>query len=70
MKVFVNSLNLREMESILSNELRNRHEYIWTTKQGQQISLKDMTEDHLKNALNLVQKMLEESSIVNGGIDD
>lgn len=70
MKVFVNSLNLREMESILSNELRNRYEYIWTTKQGQQISLKDMTVEHLKNALNLVQKKLEESSIVNGGIDD
>ena len=70
MKVAVNKLSLKEMEVVLSQELKNRYEYIWTNKSGEEIPLKNMTEDHLRNALALVQRRLQESEIVNGGIDD
>ena len=52
--------------SILKEELesRNPKNYQWQTKDGTVLNVKDMTDSHLKNAINLLEKHVYEQEII------
>ena len=44
--------------------LRQREDYVWETKDGKQIPLKEMTIEHIINAINYFGKVEHEREIV------
>lgn len=38
---------------------RNNNSIVWTTKQGEQIPINQMTDEHLINTINLIEKIKE-----------
>ena len=53
--------------SVLKEELesRNPKNYQWKTRNGTILNVKDMTDSHLRNAINLLEKCLHEQEIIN-----
>ena len=52
--------------AVLKEELENRNpkNYQWKTKNGAVLNVKDMTDSHLKNAINLLENYLHEQEII------
>ncbi len=53
--------------AVLKEELesRNPKNYQWKTKDGTVLNVKDMTDRHLRNAINLLENYLHEQEIIN-----
>ena len=52
---------------VLKEELerRNPKNYQWKTKSGNIVNVKDMTDSHLRNTVNLLENYLHEKEIIN-----
>ena len=53
--------------AILKEELesRNPKNYQWKIKSGAVLNVKDMTDSHLRNAINMLERYLHEQEIIN-----
>lgn len=49
--------------------LRQREEMVWETRDGKQIPLKEMTTDHIINAINYFERVNEVREIAMGDSD-
>lgn len=66
-QIFTRPARLRD----LLKEAENRHLIIpvWTTKEGKQIKVSDMTDQHLINAIQHIKKCAEREEIVEAYLD-
>ena len=51
--------NAKEALYYLNKELEKRTRFLWTTKTGEQIEIDRMTDKHLLNTINLLEKQAE-----------
>ena len=61
-KVITEQLDFKDRKSlaILEAELERRKSYVWKTKSGNLIKVKDMSTEHLENAIRQLRKHWEE----------
>ena len=50
---------------VLRQELANRLNYVWKSKNGSLVNVKDMTTSHLVHAINMLEEYLKQKEIVN-----
>lgn len=50
---------------VLRQELTNRLNYMWKSKNGSIVRVKDMTTSHLVHAINMLEEYLKQKEIVN-----
>ena len=50
---------------VLRQELTNRLNYMWKSKNGSLVRVKDMTTSHLVHAINMLEEYLKQKEIVN-----
>ena len=55
------------MEKWLRN--RNKGQLVWVTKDGKEIPIKDMTDEHIENSIVLLEKHEEYTDIINDNLD-
>ena len=53
------TLTRHDLERELWLRKRERDELVWTTKSGEQIPLRNMTDEHIKNALKCMERSEE-----------
>lgn len=70
MNIYLKDKDYHTVLEVLKDELSSRHNYIWTTKDGSNINVKDMTDFHLKNTIALIEEKIELKQIINGGCDN
>lgn len=70
MDIYLKDKDLYTILEVLKEELSSRHNYIWTMKDGTNINIKEMTDSHLENTINLIQERIQLRQIINGGIDN
>lgn len=51
------TLTRHDLEMELWLRERMRDELVWTTRSGERISLRDMSDEHIKNALRYMENM-------------
>lgn len=51
--------SIKDLEMELWLRRRNSGLLKWTTKNGEEIALKDMSDEHLRNALNMARRIKE-----------
>lgn len=51
---------------------RNAGEIVWTTKDGRDVPIKDMTDAHLENAINMIERneMMNDVALTIGASSD
>ena len=59
--------NLRDLEMELW--LRRRKNLTWVTRDGKQIAIEDLTEDHLKNIIAMIRRDNSVSDLIGDGPD-
>lgn len=60
-KIDINNLPLEARLALFQLELlrRNNHKFIWTTKNSEEIDLKDIELNHLLNIIKLLKNVIE-----------
>lgn len=61
----ISTKNKQEALFYLKNELYKRQSIFWQQKNGTFINIKAMTDEHLLNAINLLENLIDEEEIVN-----
>ena len=54
---------INDLELELWLRHRNNNSIVWTTKQGEQIPINQMTDEHLINTINLMEKIREHKMV-------
>lgn len=54
----------KEALRILEQERERRDSYYWTTAKGEEINVRDMSDNHLKNTINYLRNYIAEEEIV------
>jgi len=63
--------SIKDLEMELWLRRRNSGLLKWTTKNGEEIALKDMSDEHLKNALNMAYRIEDLNDNIDfAGFDD
>ena len=70
-KVITEQLDFKDRKSlaILEAELERRKSYVWKTKSGNLIKVKDMSTEHLENAIRQLRKHWEEVDYIRENIE-
>lgn len=70
-KVITEQLDFKDRKSlaILEAELGRRKSYVWKTKSGDLIKVKDMSTEHLENAIRQLRKHWEEVDYIHENIE-
>ncbi len=70
-KVITEQLDFKDRKSlaILEAELERRKSYAWKTKSGDLIKVKDMSTEHLENAIKKLRKHWEEVDYIHENIE-
>ena len=56
--------DIRDLELELWLRQRNNNSIVWTTKQGENIPINQMTDEHLINAINLSKKVIDRQNFL------
>ena len=56
--------DIRDLELELWLRQRNNNSIVWTTKQGDNIPINQMTDEHLINAINLSKKVIDRQNFL------
>lgn len=70
-KVITEQLDFKNRKSlaILEAELERRKSYVWKTKSGDLIKVKDMSTKHLENAIRQLRKHWEEVDFIRENVE-
>ena len=58
----MNKATLKDLHLELWLRMREAKEIIWTTKDGKQIPIQEMSDEHLVNAINMLERHEEEEA--------